>query len=124
MVGGGGRGVVGGGSGGSGRRVWAPAVEDLNVDDTAFLINALIHGHKHKINKPKQTVQITISITFVTLVNIPLNHSNPKNPEVFDMKVNFLIPASMTCPSLSFSGIYVQQVSPTITQTPPLSAVS
>ncbi len=131
VVGGGGRGVVGGGSGGSGRRVWAPAVEDLNVDDTAFLINALIHGHKHKINKPEQTVQITISITFVTLVNIPLNHSNPKNPEVvslsvrvFDMKVNFLIPASMTCPSLSLSGIYVQQVSPTITQTPPLSAVS
>ncbi len=58
--------------------VWAPAVEDLNVDDTAFLINVLIHGHKHKINKPEQTVQITISITFVTLVNIPLNHSQPK----------------------------------------------
>ncbi len=63
-----------------GRRVWAPAVEDLNVDDTAFLINAIIHGHKHKINKTEQTVQITISITLVTLVNIPLNHSNPKKP--------------------------------------------
>ncbi len=58
--------VGGGGRGGRGRergkcsstQVWAPAVEDLNVDDTAFLINALYMAINTRLTSPNKLCKL------------------------------------------------------------------